>query len=71
MGERQEIEPEGLELRRGSDGAGTEKEILEPGKWVYPWSLITSKGRAEAQSPWGQLLGVWWATWLKVTGSCQ
>ena len=34
VGERQEIVPEGLELRRDSDGAGTEKEILEPGKRV-------------------------------------
>lgn len=68
-GERQEVEPEDLELRRGSDGAGTEKEILEPGKRVYPWSLITSKGRAEAVSL-GTAVGCV-VTWLKVTGSCQ
>ena len=58
-----------MELRRGSDGAGTEKEILEPGKRVYPWSLITSKGRAEAVSL-GTAVGCV-VTWLKVMGSCQ
>lgn len=46
-----------LELRRGSDGAGTEKEILEPGKRVIHGVSLPANGEPR-QSPWGQLLDV-------------
>lgn len=47
-----------------------EKEILEPGGGFIHGVSLPANGEPR-QSPWGQLLDVWWATWLKVTGSCQ